>query len=139
MLRGPDISAYQPDHIDGQAVVASGRSFVAVKSTEGLSYRSPAFQDQISAVEQTMLVPIAYHFARPDTGSVPEAEAEFFVTTVGGRPVGYMLDLEVCGGILDGWSDRFRRYVVQHTGRPVCLPYSYEVFFQQHLPATSRD
>jgi len=139
MLRGPDISSFQPDRIDAQAVMASGRSFVAVKATEGISYTSPTFADQISAVEQTMLVPIAYHFARPDTGNGPEAEARFFLRTVGGRPVGFMLDLELGGGTLDGWCNRFRSYVVQHSGRPVCLPYSYEVFFREHLPATSHD
>lgn len=77
-----DISAAQPS-IDWPAY-RQWSNVVAMKSTEGVGYRSPTFYAQragaIAAGISTILV---YHFGRPDLGNDPAAEANYMHSIVG--------------------------------------------------------
>jgi hypothetical protein len=71
MLNGIDISGYQPSTPD-----LSGKSFVFIKATEGVSYVNPKQDAQNRAARKAGVVVGFYHFAQP--GNI-QAQAEHFV------------------------------------------------------------
>ncbi|WP_081240481.1 glycoside hydrolase family 25 protein [Streptomyces viridosporus] len=71
MLRGIDVSAYQPSSYD-----TDGLSFVFVKATEGRSYTNPRLSAQTKTARDAGLVVGFYHFLWP--GNLT-AQAEYFV------------------------------------------------------------
>ncbi|MER6673475.1 glycoside hydrolase family 25 protein [Streptomyces sp. NPDC000983] len=71
MLRGIDVSAYQPS-----AYETDGLSFVFVKATEGRSYVNPKLSAQTARAREAHLVVGFYHFLWP--GNLT-AQAEYFV------------------------------------------------------------
>ncbi|MEU9735573.1 glycoside hydrolase family 25 protein [Streptomyces sp. NPDC048002] len=71
MLRGIDVSAYQPSAYD-----TDGLSFVFVKATEGRSYVNPKLSAQTERAREAGLVVGFYHFLWP--GNLT-AQAEYFV------------------------------------------------------------
>jgi GH25 family lysozyme M1 (1,4-beta-N-acetylmuramidase) len=71
MLRGIDVSAYQPSSYD-----TDGYSFVFIKATEGRSYINPKLAAQTKHARDADLVVGFYHFLWP--GNLA-AQAEYFV------------------------------------------------------------
>lgn len=71
MLRGIDVSSYQPSSYD-----TTGLSFVFVKATEGRTYTNPKLAAQTRTARDAGLVVGYYHFLWP--GNLT-AQAEYFV------------------------------------------------------------
>ncbi|MFF7266508.1 glycoside hydrolase family 25 protein [Streptomyces sp. NPDC008159] len=71
MLRGIDVSSYQPSSYD-----TTGLSFVFVKATEGRTYTNPRLAAQARTARDAGLVVGFYHFLWP--GNLT-AQAEYFL------------------------------------------------------------
>ncbi len=115
LLSGTDISKHNGD-------IITESDFVIIKSTEGVGYVDPKFEQNIkNALDNGQLCGV-YHFARPDT-NMPGVEAEHFVETV--RPylgqVMLVLDWEVEEEIGNtAWVAAWMWEVYQLTGiRPI--------------------
>lgn len=78
MLRGIDVSAYQPSSYD-----TDGLSFVFVKATEGRSYVNPRLAAQTKRARDAGLVVGFYHFLWP--GNLT-AQAEYFLSKSPEKP-----------------------------------------------------
>jgi lysozyme len=117
---GVDISNNQ-GAVDLAAVKASGRSFVFMKSTEGVAFRDSYFAGWWREAKALGLYRGAYHFARPSRNG-PEDEAAFFVAIVSEQGIepGDMLALDLedpdAGGALDDWTLRFLERVESLAG-----------------------
>ncbi|MGH3261787.1 MAG: GH25 family lysozyme, partial [Trebonia sp.] len=93
-----------------------------VKATEGTSYVNPDHRPWSLAAGGHRMHVVHYHFARPDLGHAPAAEARFFLEVAlpltGGRDY-LVLDLEravPAGWTHDpAWSRAFDRYVQEHS------------------------
>ena len=79
MLNGIDISHHNFNMIDKNQL--NDLDFVIMKATEGIRFRDPKMPVYMNILNDSMLYGF-YHFARPDLGNDPEAEALHFVNTV---------------------------------------------------------
>ena len=77
--RGIDVSHYQ-GNIQWPSVADSDVAFCFIKATEGTAYVDPMFQANWSGSSAAGLYRGAYHFGRP--GSDPIAQAQLFYNTV---------------------------------------------------------
>ncbi len=108
----------------------AGHVIVAVKATEGVHYVNPDHRPWCLAAGGHRMHVIHYHFARPDLGDGPEAEARFFLEVAlplaGGRDY-LVLDLERAtpqGWTHDpAWSHAFDSHVRAHS-RFATIPYA---------------
>lgn len=73
MIRGIDISAYQPV-VDQQAVRDAGAEFEIVKVTDGNSYTNPHAKAQVLGAFAVGLLVTLYHFAQPN-GKIGDLES----------------------------------------------------------------
>ena len=126
---GPDVSGWQ--HPAGGAinwakVRAAGASFAFVKVSEGMTYTSPYFRNDLNAARAQGLYVGGYHFARPALPLSTAAEqANHFIDLLGTtRLQGWLppvLDIEMTGGLaaanLTAWVRQFLQTVQQRTGR----------------------
>ena len=80
MLKGIDISAHQGTV--NFTAVKPAVDFVIIKATEGTTYKNPSLLTYANGVLNQGLPAFYYHFARPDAGNSPEAEANFFIKTL---------------------------------------------------------
>jgi lysozyme len=101
MLSGIDISEFQ-GNIDW-VTLKNNVNFVISKATEGVGFIDPWFGNNRSQARLAELPRGFYHFARPDTGNLPENEAQFFIDLMNGQP------------LQDGESI-YLDYEVQYTG-----------------------
>ena len=148
-LRGIDVSHYQST-INWNSVKNAGTTFAVTKATEGTSYRDPSFLANWNGMKAAGIIRGAYHFARP--GTDPVAQANYFINYV--RPIRgdlqLMLDLEATDGKTKSqvwaWTQAFVNRVKAKTGRP-CLMYTGFYFLarqrrqsieQSRLPALDR-
>lgn len=106
-----DVSAYQPN-VNMREYADAGHLLIAIKASEGLSYVNPYHRGQALAAGLEHVAVVHYHFARPDLGTQPDAEADHF--------------LGVCGSLLGPYD-----YVVVDVER--ATPQGW-----QHDPAWSR-
>lgn len=82
MLTGYDLSSH---NTEAQFVSALGLDYVAIKASEGVSYKNPT-HDGWAGRTRAAGKPVAhYHYARPETNG-PEAEARWFVQCAGAQP-----------------------------------------------------
>ncbi|MEA2302450.1 MAG: lysozyme [Solirubrobacteraceae bacterium] len=101
-LTGIDVSNAQPN-VDWARVKAAGHSFAFHKVSEGLGTPDRTFPGHWKAMRSAGLVRGVYHFARPQTGRDPKAEAREFLGLVqqaGGLQPGDLLpvlDIEAFG------------------------------------------
>jgi lysozyme len=133
MIQGIDISDNQ-GHPDWQQVAASGRQFVITKATDGVGYQEKSFVANWAGIKAAGMLRGAYHYARPDLGNTPEAEANYFLEIVQaqGLQAGdfLALDLEVSHTNLLGWAFAWLEYVTSAVGfRPFL--YSYHSFLSE--------
>lgn len=78
---GIDVSAYQPT-INWASVKAGGRDFAFIKATEGATFTSSTFANQMTGAKNAGVLAGAYHFARYDNNSAA-AEAQHFLNVAG--------------------------------------------------------
>jgi len=115
---GNDISKYQGDvNFD---VYKDNANFVIAKATEGNGYTDGKFSRNQSEARRVGLPIGYYHFARPDLGNTPEAEAAYFLKVVGSPVEGevYVLDYEPASNPNDAvvWCKAFLDYVYATIG-----------------------
>lgn len=94
MLLGVDVSRYQQG-IDMARVRADGMDFVLAKTTEGATYRSPAWPAQRDGARQAGLLLAAYHYVRTDNAAAQAANCR---AALGDISIPVMLDWEKNGG-----------------------------------------
>lgn len=88
-MNGVDISNHQ-------AYTPAGYDFYIMKASEGNGYKDPRLDQHYNQVAAWGKPYGFYHFARPDLGNTPQAEADWFLSLVGhhaGKCI-YALDLE---------------------------------------------
>lgn len=119
MLNGIDVSSHQ-SKLD---VSTYPCDFVICKATEGTGYVNPFCDIHYQQAKSSGKLLGVYHYARPDTGNSPEAEADYFLRNI----TGYIgkailaLDLE-CNGWqkYSEWSKKWLDRVYEKTGvRPL--------------------
>jgi adhesin HecA-like repeat protein len=135
-LDGIDVSNFQ-DGVDWNAVAAAGIRFAIAKVSEGNGFEDPAWASNAGPLDAPGPITAgAYHFARPDLGNAPEAEADWFWQRLTSRvnPRGWLLalDLETGSGDLGGWRDRFCERVSSLAGGYVPGWYTFWDFAQSN-------
>ena len=108
VIAGIDVSKWQGE-VDWDMVVIDNVKFAYVKATEGQTYVSKTFSDQMEGAREAGLVVGAYHFSRPDTQEgMGDAirEAEHFLKTYDPRCGDLIpcLDLEAGVKTDDGYN-----------------------------------
>jgi GH25 family lysozyme M1 (1,4-beta-N-acetylmuramidase) len=120
-VQGIDVSHWQ-GAINWTSVKNSGKAFAFCKATEGTTYTDPKFVSNWAAMRSVGLIRGAYHFGRP--GTDPVAQANHFCNVV--RPTAgdlqMTLDLETTDGKtpsqVRAWTVAFIKQVLARTGRP---------------------
>lgn len=64
---------------DAKAYRDAGHMLIAIKATEGLNYTNPEHRTWCLHAGLNWISVVHYHFARPDQGNAPEAEADHFL------------------------------------------------------------
>ncbi|MBA8824942.1 GH25 family lysozyme M1 (1,4-beta-N-acetylmuramidase) [Saccharopolyspora lacisalsi] len=143
---GIDVSNHN-GNIQWNEVAASGQKFAFVLATDGTSFTNPMFNEQFNGAKQAGLVAGAYHFGRPTTSAV--AQADRLMNTMGssakGESLAPVLDMEVsssgdnCYGKspkqLGAWTQRFLDRVKERTGQEGII-YSSTSFWSQCMGGT---
>ena len=118
MIVGQDISVFQ-----GQVnwnTYKNNTNFVICKASEGSSYIDGWFGNNRTQARLAGLPLGYYHFARPDLGNSPQAEAQFFCNLLDGDPIRegeiIALDFEVTYNDCVNWCKQWLDYVSQHFG-----------------------
>ncbi len=116
MLSGADISSYQ-GNIDWNTF-KNNINFCIIKSGEGNSLIDSWFGNNRQQARDTNILRGFYHFARPDLGNSPQAEARFFIDLMNGQPLqegeSVYLDYEVqYGGDNVNWVLSWMKLVEQ--------------------------
>ena len=114
-LHGTDQSKWQPNQI-------TEGDFILCKATEGCGYVDPTCDAKYQMNKAAGKLLGVYHYARPDLGNSPEAEAEFFVNNIKGyiREAILVLDWEGANKWDTGWAKRWLDKVKELTGvKPV--------------------
>ena len=113
-MNGVDISNWQ-------TTTPAGYDFYIIKASEGNGYKDPRLDQHYNQVKAWGKPYGFYHFARPDLGNSPEAEADWFLSLVGhhAKKCIYALDLE--GTALRyadyaNWARKWLDYVYSKTG-----------------------
>ena len=120
MLEGIDVSNWQ-GRIDWRQVRQAGKVFAWLKCSEGTHYADPTYLPNFQGAKQQGILPCTYHFARP-LDYKAEAEAEFFLSVVGGPTFAYgeaiALDMEpnATGAWLAEWALEWLAYVGDRVG-----------------------
>lgn len=92
MIVGNDISKWQGDvNFD---TYKNNSNFLIIKATEGRGFTDPKFSRNQSESRRVKLPLGYYHFARPDLGNTPEAEAQYFLDIIGPLRDGEVLALD---------------------------------------------
>lgn len=137
-----DISAFQPENIDWKTYRAWAASFdsvarISMKSTEGVGFTDPHFHEyRDGALAANVDRCIYYHFARPDLGNSPEAEADYMHSIVGSVRDGdiLMLDYEVTKPQATAdWAYRWLARQEANYGGKLPTIYASSYYVQEHL------
>lgn len=123
-ISGNDVASYQKD-IDFDTYKKNS-NFILMKVSEGVGFIDPKFKQNQSGARRVDMARGYYHFARPDLGNAPEAEAQYFLDQIGGLQDGEILalDYEVNNRIQShvDWCKKWLDYVFNKTG---CRPLIY--------------
>lgn len=118
MIVGNDISNWQGDV--NYDIFSKNAHFVILKATEGTGFTDKKFLRNQSEARRTGMLLGYYHFARPDLGNSPEAEAAYFLGAIGKIREGEMLclDYEPASNPFNvvTWCLDFLRYIENKTG-----------------------
>jgi lysozyme len=85
MIVGNDISGHQGSV--NFPVYKDNTNFLIIKTTEGVGFIDPWFANNRTQARANNIPLGYYHFARPDLGNTPQAEAEFFCKLLDGDPI----------------------------------------------------
>ena len=124
MIKGLDISHHNKNMKDPSAIL--DYDFIIMKASEGRGFRDPymdKYMDILRDPEKKKWPLIGfYHFARPDLGNSPEAEAEQFLISIRTytryKPL-VALDVEASALSvldLDDWCLSWCKHVYEHLG-----------------------
>ena len=118
MIVGQDISEFQGQIDFG--VYKNNTNFVICKASEGNGYIDHWFGYNRTQA-RLMGIPLGYyHFARPDLGNTPQAEADFFCSLIDGDPIKegevIALDFEVTYTDCVNWCKAWLDAVSAHFG-----------------------
>jgi lysozyme len=128
---GIDVSHWQEEDghtINWQKVAESGHVYAWHKATEGSSYSDPKYAGNRTEAGEVGIAFGAYHFARPNGGSISAAqddaiaEAQYFldVALPAGGDLVPVLDLESSGGVparrLTAWAQSWLDHVATALG-----------------------
>lgn len=132
-IQGMDVSSHQ-GNVDWNRAWEQGARFAYAKTTEGMTYKNPNFNQQYNGSYSVGMVRGAYHFALPNVSSAFD-QANFFVNNGGGwsadgRTLPPLLDIEynpyaslgnVCFNMshaqMVNWIRDFSNQVAVRTGR----------------------
>jgi GH25 family lysozyme M1 (1,4-beta-N-acetylmuramidase) len=120
-IQGIDVASYQ-GYPNWTSVKNSGKTFVFNKATEGTTYTNPYFATNWARIKSAGLIRGAYHYARPSTD--PVAQANYFCNVVAptSGDLQMMLDMEVTDGKspsqVRSWIVAFINQIKARTGRP---------------------
>lgn len=89
---GVDVSQFQSNV--NYDVLKSSSQFVIIKASEGTSFIDPKFTRNRTESRRVGVARGYYHFARPDLGNSPIAEANFFLGVCSGLQEGELLVLD---------------------------------------------
>jgi lysozyme len=95
---GIDVSHWQ-GAIDWAAVRGSGVDFAFIKATEGATYTDPQFARNWAAAGEAGVMRGAYHYFRPGTDPVKQAENFLRVARIGPNDLPAVLDVETSEGL----------------------------------------
>jgi lysozyme len=105
---GNDISKFQGDI--NYDVYRNNTQFVICKASEGTGFKDPKLDRNKSEARRTNILLGYYHFARPDLGNTPQAEADWFLQAIGDFREGELLALDYeanwSGDVVD-WCNKF--------------------------------
>lgn len=125
-MKGIDVSGWQEDSI----IEKSLPDFIMIKASEGVDYKSDGLDRLYTAwINYRKKHPQVenlygfYHYARPETGNTPRAEADSFLSYVGHHAGSALFALDYEGSALKygvKWAKEFLQRVESVTGsRPV--------------------
>lgn len=116
MLKGIDLSGYQNQ-------TPAGLDFYIIKASEGNGWQDPLLNAHFNAVKAMGKNFGFYHYARPDLGNTPQAEAQWFLSLVGQHAKNCVFALDWEGNSLNypaSWALEWLEYVYKKTGvRPL--------------------
>lgn len=105
---GNDVASFQKDI--NYDIFKNNSQFVIAKASEGTGFKDPKADRNKSEARRVGILLGFYHFARPDLGNSPEAEADWFLTAIGDFRAGELLALDYeanWSGDVVGWCKRF--------------------------------
>lgn len=118
MIVGNDIASFQGDI--NWDTYKNNSHFVIIKATEGNGLVDNKFSRNQSEARRVGIPLGYYHFARPDLGNTPEAEADYFLKVVGAPKDGevFCLDYEPAGQVQAhvDWCRKFMDRVYEKIG-----------------------
>ncbi len=125
MLLGNDVAKYQ-GNIDWN-LYSKNSNFVILKATEGNGYMDPTFTKNQTEARRVGIALGYYHFARPDLNNTPEAEADYFLKTIGKINQGEFLCLDYepnwPGGDAVSWCKKWLDHISGKLNGYKCLIY----------------
>jgi lysozyme len=120
-IQGIDVASYQ-GYPNWTSVKSSGITFAFTKATEGTTYTNPYFATNWARIKSAGLIRGAYHFGRPGTDPVVQANKFCDVVRPTTGDLQMVLDLEVTDGKspsqVRSWTVAFLNRVQARTGRP---------------------
>lgn len=111
MLKGCDLSVWQ-------SATPAGYDFYIIKASEGVGFKDARLDQHYNAVAEMGKLYGFYHYARPDLGNEPEAEADWFLSLVGQHAGDCLFCLDWEGNSLNysaDWALRWCERVYQKT------------------------
>ncbi len=112
MLYGYDVSMWQ-------SFTPLDADFVMIKASEGNGYKDPRLDFHFNNTKKARKLYGFYHYARPDLGNDPEAEADWFLSLVGHHAGSAIFALDWEGDSLrysEDWILRWCRRIRDKTG-----------------------
>lgn len=123
MLNGIDVSNHQ------NAMNFAPNDFVIIKASEGDGFLDPKLEMHYANLKGKLCG--FYHYARPDLGNTPEAEADWFLKCLGSKIGKGLMALDWEGNSLaysPDWAHRWLKRVYEKTGiRPLIYLQSSEI------------
>lgn len=123
IILGNDVASFQAP-IDWNTY-KNNANFVIMKATEGNGFLDPTFHTFQNGARGANMPIGYYHFARPDLGNTPQAEAQWFLNSIGNLNIGEVLflDYEVSFATPVSWCKSWLDYVHDHTNNTKGLIY----------------
>jgi lysozyme len=120
-IQGIDVASYQ-GYPNWSSVKSSGKTFAFTKATEGTTYTNPYFATNWPRMKSAGLIRGAYHFGRPGTDPVTQANRFCNVVAPVSGDLQMALDIEVTDGKtptqVRSWIVSFINQIKSRTGRP---------------------